>query len=236
MLKLAIVEDDPVCARQLRGYVERYCREHGVAAEITLFSDGLEIAERYHPVWDVLLLDIEMPNLDGMKAAERIRGMDPSVLIIFITNMARFAIRGYEVNALDFVLKPVTYQKLAMKLRKAVEIVNRRAERFLLVTEEGETYKLPLSDIHYIEVANRHIYVHTGKRTYRTTGTLSRMEEQLAGAAVARCSQSYLVNLRHVGSVQRDTVLVGEEALPLSRSRQKAFLRALSDYIGGGNR
>lgn len=235
-LKLAIAEDDPKCAADLQSFVERYCQEHGLELHLQVFPDGLELVEQYRPVWDVLLLDIEMPHLDGMEAAGRIRAADPAVLIIFITYMGKYAIRGYEVSALDFVLKPVNYSKLAMRLRHVEEIIRRREERFLLVSENGELFRVLTADICYIEVANRHIYVHTADRVYVTSGTLARLEETLDGQPFARCGQSYLVNLRHVTSVQRDTVLVEGEPVPLSRSKQKGFLQALSDYMGGGYR
>ena len=129
VLKLAIAEDDPKCAADLRSFVERYCREHGLELRLQVFPDGMELVVNHRPVWDVLLLDIEMPHLDGMKAAERIRRADPAVLIIFITYMGKYAIRGYEVSALDFVLKPVNYSKLAMRLRHVEEIIRRLKAR-----------------------------------------------------------------------------------------------------------
>lgn len=236
VLKLAIAEDDPKCAADLRSFVERYCREHGLDSQIQVFPDGMELVEDYRPVWDVLLLDIEMPHLDGMKAAQRIRTVDPAVLIIFITYMGKYAIRGYEVSALDFVLKPVNYSKLAMRLRHVEEIIRRREERFLLVPENGELFRVLTADIRYIEVANRHIHIHTSDHVYVTNGTLSKLEQTLEGQPFARCSHSHLVNLRHVTSVQRDTVAMEGAAVPLSRSRQKSFLQALSDYMGGGYR
>ena len=236
VLKLAIAEDDPKCAGDLRSFVEQYCREHGLELQLQVFPDGLELVEEYRPVWDVLLLDIEMPHLDGMEAAQRIRAADPAVLIIFITYMGKYAIRGYEVSALDFVLKPVNYSKLAMRLRHVEEIIRRREERFLLVPENGELFRVLRADTRYRGVANRHIYVHTAGRVYVTNGTLSKLEQTLTGQPFARCSHSHLVNLRHVSCVQRDTVLVEGEAAPLSRSKQKGFLQALSDYMGGGYR
>ena len=112
MVRIAIVEDDDACRAQLEAYVRRYGGETGGEFQITSFSDGLDIAEDYRPIYDSILLDIEMPRLDGMTAAERIRSFDPGVILIFITNMAQYAIKGYEVDALDFVLKPVGYFSL----------------------------------------------------------------------------------------------------------------------------
>lgn len=89
MFRIAIAEDDEACARQLREYLERYGRENGEELEIRWFPDGMELAEEYRPVYDLLLLDIEMPHLDGMTAARKIRCVDSEVLILFITNMAK---------------------------------------------------------------------------------------------------------------------------------------------------
>ncbi len=234
MLRVAIVEDDSACAEQLRGYVLRYFRERGEAVNAALFPDGLDIAEDYRPVWDIILLDIEMPHLDGMSAARRIRQTDPAVVIVFITNLAQYAIHGYEVGALDFVLKPVTYAQLSMKLRRAVETAKLQARHYLAITADGVQQKLVTESIRYIEVINHQLHVHTDDREYASPGSLQSAEKQLAGLPFARCSNSFLVNLRAVTAVHKDKVFLGEVELPITRTRRQMFLQRLSDYMGGG--
>ena len=107
MIRVAIVEDEAEIREQLMGYVQRYTRQYGTAFEVKTFADGLEILEDYRPAYDLILLDIEMKHLDGMETARRIRELDPDVMLVFITNMAQYAIKGYAVGALDYVLKPV---------------------------------------------------------------------------------------------------------------------------------
>ena len=109
MIRVAIVEDEAAVREQLAGYVQRCTRQYGTLFEVTMFTDGLEILEEYRPVYDIIFLDVEMPQLDGMETARRIRAMDSEVQLIFITNMAQYAIKGYAVGALDYVLKPVPY-------------------------------------------------------------------------------------------------------------------------------
>ena len=236
MIRTAIVEDDPACAELLRRYLERCGREWGLEIQAELFSDGLDIAEGYRPVWDILLMDIEMPHMDGMEAARRIRAVDPAVVIVFITNMARYAVKGYEVDALDFVLKPVTYPQFARKMKKAAAIAAGRERRYLLLPKDGVEQRVSTDDILFVEVINHRLYVHTAGGVYVRSGSMQEMERQLALPQFARCNNSYLVNLRNVVGVRRDAVLVPGHELPISRPKRKAFLQTLSDYFGGGFR
>lgn len=109
MIKIAIVEDEAAVRDQLTDYVRRYTRQYGTEFEVTCFTDGDEILENYRPAFDIIFLDVEMKRLNGMETAQRIRELDDDVLLIFITNMAQYAIKGYSVGALDYVLKPVPY-------------------------------------------------------------------------------------------------------------------------------
>ena len=109
MYRIAIVEDEKEFREQLQEYLKRYGVENNIVFQIDVFEDGSDILEHYQKNYDMVLLDIEMPKVNGMDAAERIREMDEEVVLMFITNMAQYAIRGYSVGALDFVMKPITY-------------------------------------------------------------------------------------------------------------------------------
>ena len=211
MVRIAIVEDNTSYSAQLRGYVERCFSELDQSADITIFPDGLEIVENYQPVWDIILMDIEMPHMDGMSAAHRIREQDPAVVLIFITNMARYAVKGYEVDAMDFVLKPVEYAQLALKLKKAMGMVEQRQRRYLMVHLDGEKQRIATNDILFIEVINHQLHVHTTGEEYVVAGTLQKIESDLAGLPFFRCSHSFVVNLANITTVRKETVLVGDE-------------------------
>ena len=109
MLKIAVVEDQTEVRESLCQFIRQYAGEQGLQAEVEPFADGAVIAEGYQPGYDIIFLDVEMPRLGGFGAAERIRAVDPDVVLVFVTNMAQYAIKGYEVDALDYVLKPVSY-------------------------------------------------------------------------------------------------------------------------------
>ena len=137
MIRIAMVEDEAAVREQLMGYVQRYTRQYGTEFSVTEFADGVDILENYRPVYDIVFLDVEMKHLDGMETARRIRALDADVVLIFITNMAQYAIKGYAVGALDYVLKPVPYFAFSQQLQKAVEKVSRHARHYLAVPVEG---------------------------------------------------------------------------------------------------
>ena len=107
MIQIAIADDDAVFLAKIEKYVRKYQEENNTDIQLTTFSDAKELIEGYHPVYDIVILDIEMPGMNGMEAAEKIRQTDENVVLMFITNMIQYAIRGYSVGALDFVMKPV---------------------------------------------------------------------------------------------------------------------------------
>lgn len=237
MIRIAIAEDEKVCADQLQQYLRRYREEKDTELSVTVFSDGLDLVEHYQPDWDILLLDIEMPHLDGMTAARKIREMDASVTIIFITNMAKYAIRGYEVDALDFVLKPVSYFAFATKLTKAISAIRRTGQASIVFQYEGGVRRLMADEVRYVEVADHWLHIHTESGTYTSLGTLKEMEKQLERYCFFRCNKCYLVNLRHVIHMRGNTVtLSGGQELQISRPRKKDFQLALMNYYGGGMR
>ncbi len=235
MIHIAVVEDDQNYADQIMSYLDRFAQENQLDIRTQCFRDGMEIAEGYTPVYDVILLDIEMPLLDGMSTAEHIRQKDPDVILIFITNLAQYAIRGYSVNALDYVLKPVGYAAFAMKLQKACRILAGRETRYVLLTDEQESRRISVSNIRYIEVADHQLIYHTTAGDFFQFGTLRKLEDELGGG-FARCNHCYLLNLAYVDGIREDCVLLGADTLKISRAKKKQFMQMLSDYCRFGGR
>lgn len=234
MFRFAIVEDDDACADQLQKHLTQFAEENSVEIRTDRFYDGLNFVEDYKAHWDLIFMDIEMPLLDGMSAAQRIREVDDSVLLIFITNLAQYAIQGYEVRALDYVLKPVNYYAFAMKMRKVIRILDQRTTQAVIVMdEEGNSRRVSLSEIQYIEVIGHQLIYHRSGEAFHSFGTMKKLEEEY-GKDFARCNNCYLVNLRYVDGFSGNDVIVGGERLQISRAKKKDFQQRVSDYFRYG--
>ena len=233
MVRVAVVEDDAAARRQLKEYLLRYEREQEEPIRITEFSSGLEITEAYTACYDLILMDIQMNYMDGMQTAQWIRERDQTVIIIFITNLAQFAIEGYKVDALDYLLKPVQYFAFAQVMQKAVSRIRQNATFFLHLMQESRMIRLDVSGISYIESQGHNVVYHTAEGTYTERGSLKSLEDKLAEQHFCRCNSCYLVNLAQVEQVEQNRVTVSGQTLQISRSRRKGFMEALTAYVGG---
>ena len=231
-MRIAIIEDMDENIALLENYLHRYEEENDTLITVASYKNGMEFITGYHPVWDLILLDIEMPLMDGMETARKIRKVDPNVLIIFITCMAQYAIDGYSVRALDYVLKPVHYYSFASKLHQVHDILASRKKRNLLITTRKGQVRLSPEDILYIEVQNHTLFYHTKTEVLQATGnqSLSKLSQELTDSGFSRCHQAYLVNLQYVARYDKNTVWLPGEQLSLSRSYYKDFVRALLTF------
>ncbi len=237
MVRIAMAEDDLSQARRLREYLERFSAETGTELTVDEFQDGAKLLFDYRPIYDIILLDIEMPLMDGMEAAREIRKQDADAVIIFITNMAQYAIQGYKVRAQSYLLKPVSYYGLFPELREAIDTVKKRGSKSsLLISVGGETVKIPVNEIRYIESQKHNLIIHTTVENYVLRETMKNMCDKLEGESFALSGVSYLVNLSHVTSVGKTDALLGKELIPISRQKHKSFLDALAAYVGSGRK
>jgi len=232
MIKIAIVEDVCEDSLQLQEYLHQYEKENGENFEITLFSDGDEIVHKYKPVYDIILMDIELKFMDGMTAAEEIRKLDTEVVIMFVTNTPQYAIRGYEVDAFDYVLKPVSYFAFSQRLSRALSRMKKRESKMLAINLKGGVFRLDVSNIFYIESRGHDIIFYTSSGEYVTSGTMRDIEEKMVPMNFFRGNKGYLINLAHVDGVKDNCAIVKGKQLVLSRARRKDFMESLAAYWG----
>lgn len=235
MIKIAIVEDETEYVETLKSYLTRFEADYSVSFQIQAFTDGLDIVSDYTASYDIILLDIQMKYLDGMKTAQKIRELDEDVIFIFITSSAQFAVEGYTVDALGYILKPVPYLSFSQILNKAVRrILKRQAIYYINIDTDGGIMRLGIDSVYYIESQLHHVLIHTDKGNFVASGPMKRMEEALKTFGFAKCHNAYLVNLKHVtGCLPGDVLLLSGEQIPISRGRKKSFMECLADYMGG---
>lgn len=233
MYHIAIVEDEAEFSEQLCVLLRQYQSEYDVHFKLTVFQSGEEILKDYQPVYDLILLDIEMPGINGMETAEQIRQTDTNVVLVFITNMASYAIHGYEVGALDFVMKPINYYTLSMRLTRALKRLRQMEKQLILLNLADGVKKLGVQQIYYVEVQNRILHYHTSEGIYSVRGTMQSAEKLLDPQVFVKCNHWYMVNLRHVSEVRQNKVVVGGYELEISRRNRTPFMKALSEYVGG---
>lgn len=229
---IAIVEDDEAQAAQLKACLEQFAKDRQVYLQIAQFYDSHSFISAYKADFDVIFLDIRLPDGNGMNIAKYIRKHKEEAMIILVTNLANYAIKGYDVGAFDFILKPVNYENFAIKFKRAYAVIERNRDDVIKVKAGKDINVVPIAAITYIEVIDHNICVHTVNAKIDTIGKISDYYDRLAKYGFALCNQCYLVNLRHVAGVTGDMVLVGEDELRISRPRKKEFLKALNDYLG----
>ena len=231
MVRVAIVEDDPAFMEQLKTYLQQYGLENGASFQIKAFTDGDEIVEKYKAEYDIILMDIQMQFMDGMSAAEEIRKADEEVTIIFITNMPQFAIRGYRVSAMDYIVNPIGYYAFSQSIGRALRHLRSRQDKYLVISVRSGKVKLAVSDIRFIEVFDHDLVFHTLQGDLETKGTMNAVEKELEGEPFFKCNKGCLVNLRYVDSLMGNDIQLGQDRLQVSRSRKKGLMDALNDYM-----
>ncbi|WP_320930852.1 response regulator [Hungatella sp.] len=172
MIHIAIVEDEAFYVQQIQNYMERYRQESRREISVTVYSDGEDILDNYKGDYDIILMDIQMRFMDGMTAAKNIRKLDDAVVIMFITNMTQYAVQGYEVDALDYIIKPVEYFAFSQKLEKAVGRIRRRKRFYVTIPVEDGIQKLDVSSIYYIEARGHQAVYKTDSGVYTARAAL----------------------------------------------------------------
>ncbi|MCR4699116.1 MAG: LytTR family DNA-binding domain-containing protein [Bacilli bacterium] len=235
MIRFAIVDDNPSDASILSQYLNSYFEKLGVVFSVDTFQDGPSFLEAFHSQYDMIFLDVEMGPLDGFAVAERIREKNDSTLLVFVTNMSQLARQGYKYQAFDYLPKPSDFSEFKMTLdRAALQSKSNEDKTILLPGKNKEKTAVHLSDITYLEVNGHYITFHTTTENYVQYGVFKKVLEEISlPNTFARCNQSFVVNMRYIEKIFKDSLVINGDTLVISRPQKKSFFDAYTSYVSG---
>ena len=237
MIRIAVVEDSKNDQELFRSYIEQFEKENETTFDVTFFSDGQEFLDRYRAEYNIVFMDINLPSMNGIDVSEKLRERDHQVVLIFLTNLAKYAIKGYSVNAFDFVAKPITYYSFSTMLKRAINKANYDKGNDITINNGGKILKLSIDEIHFVEVYNHQLIFHTDQGDYPQWGSLSSLEDEYLERGFAKGSSSQLINLRRVKVIAGSQVTLDTgKSLFLSRSQKKDFALKFTEFIAGDGR
>ena len=228
--RIAICDDEQNQIEYITSIVASWSAHEGHGCEIRTFASAEAFLFEYEEdkAYDILLLDVEMKNINGIELAKRIRKDNNRAEIIFITSHFEFVGEGYEVDALHYLIKPISLEKLTQVLTKAAEKLSVEPPS-VVISCEGETVKLYESDILYVESFLHYIVIHTKDNEYKIKENISVFENKVSDVFY-RIHRSYLVSLKYITRISRTSVNIGNTELPLSRGKYDNINRAFIEH------
>lgn len=233
-IKIVLVDDEQLQLDYMERMIKKAGDRLGIEIEIYQYLSGeaFLFALEDYPTWELAFLDIEMEGINGMEVARNIRKKAPQLELVFATAYAEYAVEGYEVQALDYLLKPINLEKITRVLERFLEKQPVEAA-YTLVEVDGEATRLNLDHIIYSEANMGEITVVLEKETLNLKMGLAEFEKQLDERFVSP-HRSYLVNLQFVSRLlKKDVQLTNGEVIPLSRRRTKDIQKAFIDFYKG---
>lgn len=235
--RIAIVEDDDGDYADLEQNLQIIAKEGGYDFLLTRFGSGEDFLKDYLCQFDIVFMDIELVNLNGMETARKLREIDPVVTLVFVTRMEQFAIQGYEVQATGYVLKPVRLSSFRLKLQEILlKIEQRRIQQSDIIVQNGaHALRLATKDILYIEVKDHYLYYHMAGSSFSAYGKIKDIEEEFQQRGFIKCNRCYLINPYGISEIKDlEIVMANGDHLWISSKKRKEFMEELVEKIGGG--
>lgn len=237
MLKVAICDDNEDFINKMESYLRRFANENTIKLKVNHFFYGQELVMTFiRKKYDIIFLDVKMPEMDGFETAEKIRKKDDEVSLVFCSMFYSVpnVQKCIELGAKDFLKKPVSYKKVEQHLNK---VYNRKLisseEKLMLKTQDGIA-ALQISDISYLETDKKAVVIHTEKNNFVTYHKLYEFERKLGDKLFCRCHNGFLVNLDYVERIKDNRIyLSGKDqiVIPISKSRKENVLQKMAKYI-----
>lgn len=236
MITIAICEDEKETQVLIEDYLDNILKDINKEYEIQKYSSGEELLKSEFKNIDILLLDIQMGELNGMDTARNIREVDSDMEIIFITSLIDYVQEGYEVRAYRYLLKPIELEELKKHILNCIKEIEKNKKQSIIIKNKSNTYNIYTNEIKYIEVQKKDMTIHTINKDFEVRYSLEKIEKDLNADQFVRCHKSFIINLNYVENIKSNTAILGtKEEIHISRYRYKdvkeKFLRYLGDRI-----
>lgn len=232
MYHIAICDDEVEFVSEMKELLKRYAQETGAEFAILEYKNGQELIRSYDPRTDLIFLDIQMKEMDGLTAAGKIRELDETVSIIFLTALKQYALEGYRYQATNYIVKPIKYVRLKAEMNHWMESC-RHKNPYIVVRNDKGSFKVAVNELRYVETYRRNLLLHTEDGEVVCYKNMKEMEEELAPFGFFRCHAGFLVNLASVKNVEKLNVeLTSGETVYVSKPKRKEFMETLAGYWG----
>ena len=236
MLSIAVCDDEIIECCNMAGKIRKILEEMKVPCILRQFNSGQELL-RSTEDFDIIFLDIIMKDLDGMGTARIVREKAFDKILILVSSSREYVFAAYDVEAFQYLLKPVDENKLKRVLQKALLKLEKHPQEFMIVNKERQSKKLFLDNIYYFEIIGRMVDVHGAEGVFTYYEQIGVLENQLRGKGFFLCHKSYLINLKHVDGYNRQEVLLDNgERIVIAKRRYEDFCKEILEYmrINGG--
>ncbi len=240
MIHIAIVEDIENDYDLFRDCLSNYKEKYNNLEEIDViwYKNIPDFIKNFKKdKFEIIFMDIDVNGMSGMEASKEIRKIDPNFILLFVTNLAQYAIQGYSVEAMDFIVKPLNYYVFEIKFQRALEKLKKNKITMLPFIINYEKTTIKDSTIEYIEIIGHKMIIHTTNGDRVSYGTLKSVESMLAEYKItnySRCNNYLLVNLKFVESISGYTVTVAGKKLDISHPKKTKFIEDFNNYLGKG--
>ena len=231
MLSIAVCDDEVIECCNMAKRIREIMEEMKIPCIIRQFRNGGELLQALES-FDIVFLDIIMQDLDGMKTAQAFRKKASDKILIFVSSSREYVFEAYDVEAFQYLLKPVDDRKLKNVLQKAIVKTQSRSQEFIIVSRERQKKKLFLDDIYYFEIKGRIVDVHGPEGIFAYYEQLGELEDKLQGYGFFRCHKSYLINLKYVDGYNRqEVILENGEKIVIAKRRYDRFVREMLEVM-----
>ena len=230
--KLGIIEDLESDANHLKNFLERYQKENDVSFEIDTFINAELFLNPNVNNFDLLFIDIELPGMNGVELAKKVREKNENIVIVFVTTLRKYVINGYEVDAINYILKPYDYGSIKYTLDKGIKNIKLNSDDTFVIKIDGALKVFNTNNIYFFEIMKHDLLISTTSGDFVTYGNLTSVEKSLNTKIFFRISSSIIVNLKHVSQIKGNYVKINNQELLIGRTKKKEFIKAFLEFHG----